>query len=305
MSILTNKTGLSITEDKVQLVEISKTENTYCLENVDEEYFEESLFNNTKEAKFIHILQNAFNELILRNPLRSNNISITIPPSYFKTFEIPADKNLTKNDLNDYIKWELSKLFPNEKDNHYTFHKSVLGTSNYKSIKKILVHAVPLNLLKQIHKFCVRNNLVLKLIDGSHTAISSFVTEGNTEKNILSVYLENNHISTFLFSGSNLLFERNKELANIHEISGYITSLINEISSEKIISNEINQIYFSGNSVTSEVKNNIAASTNIELGEINPFNNLNINEEIQDHKFITEHKLKFLPATAVALRIRS
>ena len=86
MSTLTNQTGLSITEDKVQLVEIISKENTFYLENVDEEYFEESLFENTKESKFIHILQNAFNEIILRKPLTSGKISITIPPSFFLKF---------------------------------------------------------------------------------------------------------------------------------------------------------------------------------------------------------------------------
>ena len=69
MSILISQFGLNITENQIQFVEIAKDENHIILENVDEEFFEESINDETKEPKFIHILQNAFNEIILRKPL--------------------------------------------------------------------------------------------------------------------------------------------------------------------------------------------------------------------------------------------
>ncbi len=43
MSILTNQLGLSLSESKIQLVEIVNKENSVYLENVDEEYFEEPI----------------------------------------------------------------------------------------------------------------------------------------------------------------------------------------------------------------------------------------------------------------------
>ena len=86
MTFLTNQVGVNLTEDKIQLVEIVKKENKLFLENADEEFFEESIFENTKEAKYIHILQNAFNEIVLRNPLISTKISFTLPTNYFYVF---------------------------------------------------------------------------------------------------------------------------------------------------------------------------------------------------------------------------
>ena len=123
MSILISQFGLNITENQIQFVEIAKDENHIILENVDEEFFEESINDETKEPKFIHILQNAFNEIILRKPLLSNHISVTIPNSYFKVFEIPTDKNLTKKDLDEYIRWEITKLFPAKSKDYFTFNK--------------------------------------------------------------------------------------------------------------------------------------------------------------------------------------
>jgi Tfp pilus assembly PilM family ATPase len=305
MPTLTNQAGLSITEDKVQLVEIVYKQNAYYLENVDEEYFEESLIEDTKESKFIHILQNAFNELILRKPLSSSKISITIPTSYFKIFEIPADKNLTKNDLNDYIKWELSKLFPIEKKDYYTFQKIVLDSLTYESSNRILVYAIPINILKRMHKFCLRNSLQLKYIDSAHTSSTGLFQNDTSSSIKLSAYIENNHISVLLFSDNNLVFEKNKNYKTVPEISSIIASIIEEINDRKLISKDIDKIFFFGNSVTSELKNSILSSTNLVLGEANPFNQLEINPDLNENKFITEHSAKFSAATSIALRIGS
>ncbi|MCW8849426.1 MAG: hypothetical protein OQJ81_05545, partial [Melioribacteraceae bacterium] len=203
MSILTNQLGLSLSESKIQLVEIVNKENSVYLENVDEEYFEEPIDSDTKEAKFIHILQNAFNEIILRKPVSSSKISVGLPPHYFKAFELPIDKNLTKNDVNEYIKWEISKLFPSYKST-FSFQKIILNTPNYEQYKKMLVFAIDQNFLKRIHKFCTRNNLKLQFVDNVHIAVVTLVVENNSAKNILSVFIEDNHISSLLFSKGNL-----------------------------------------------------------------------------------------------------
>ena len=111
MSVITNQLGLNITEEKLQLVELNYTGNSCYLENIDEEYFEELISSETKEAKFIYILQNAFNEIILRNPINANKVSVSLPLSFFNTFEIPAEQNLTGSDFDEYLEWEFQNYF--------------------------------------------------------------------------------------------------------------------------------------------------------------------------------------------------
>jgi Tfp pilus assembly PilM family ATPase len=123
MSPKNNRIGLSIFEDRINLVEIIKEDQDYCVKNVDEEFFEEIISEKTKEAKYIHILQNAFNEILLRKSLTSQLLSVGLSPSNFKIFQIPTDKNLTKNDLKEYIKWEITKLFPTFGEDYFTFQK--------------------------------------------------------------------------------------------------------------------------------------------------------------------------------------
>jgi len=84
MTDLTNQVGINISNTSIQLVEISNKQSKVYLENVDEEFFEESLDLNLKEPKFIHILQNAYNEIILRKPLLTSKVLISLPINFFK-----------------------------------------------------------------------------------------------------------------------------------------------------------------------------------------------------------------------------
>lgn len=303
MSILTNQLGLSISESKIQLVEIVNKENSVYLENVDEEYFEELIDIYTKEAKFIHILQNAFNEIILRKPVSSSKISIGLPPHYFKIFELPVDKNLTKNDVNDYIKWEISKLFPSY-NSTFSFQKIILNTPNYEQYRKMLVFAIEQNFLKRIHKFCVRNNLKLQFVDNVHIASVALLTEKNSAKNILSVFVEDDHISSLLLSNGNLLFESNDKYKTIPEISKIINELAEQIKTYKIVKS-IDDIVLWGNSVTQELCNEINSITEINVERTNPFSNIKLSNRMNESKYVNDLPEKFAAPAAISFRIGS
>jgi len=300
MSILTNKVGVSITENSIQLVEIISKDNKLFLENVDEEYFEDSIYEDTKEAKFIHILQNAFNEVILRSPLKSNKISLTLPPSYFKVFEIPADKNLTKNDLNEYIKWELSKLFPDENTEKFIFRKVILDAPTFQSYKRVLVFIIHENILRRIHKFCVRNSLSLKFVDNTHISTLTFINESST---ILSIYVEAKKLSAILFVKNNIVYQTSKQYSTISKIPDLINGIIEEMKHRELLTNDIEKLYFDGISVTSELKKNVGSSSNLTIKEFSPFEKLEFNQNIVENSSDTENYSKFASATSIALRI--
>ena len=297
MSILTNQLGIGLTENKIQLVEIVNKDNTICLENVDEEYFEEPIDTSTKEAKFIHILQNAFNEIILRKPLSSSKISFGLPPHYFKIFELPIDKNLTKSNVNDYIKWELSKLFPSY-NTTFSFQKIVLSTPNYEQCKKILIFAIDQNFLKQIHKFCVRNNLKLQFIDNLHMACSSLIFS----KNNLSIFVEDNNISSLLFSKDNLLFARNDKYNSVPEISEMVNEVLDKIISDKIVKS-VDAINLFGNNVTQELCNEVSSITKINVERVNPFKKIKLSDRLIENKYVNDLAEKFSAPAAISFRI--
>ena len=73
MNSLENRAGFNISSSKLQVVEINFESGQFELENVDEAYFNEPLnLENDKETKIASVLQGAFDELLVRKPLKSN-----------------------------------------------------------------------------------------------------------------------------------------------------------------------------------------------------------------------------------------
>jgi Tfp pilus assembly PilM family ATPase len=95
-----NHAGFNITSSKIQLVEINYKESGYILQNIDEVYFDERLkLSEDKETKVLSVLQAAFNEILLRNQLKSKTASFTLPPEIFYNIQIPYDNTLLSQDL--------------------------------------------------------------------------------------------------------------------------------------------------------------------------------------------------------------
>jgi Tfp pilus assembly PilM family ATPase len=221
MSLINNRIGLSISEDRIQLVETVRSGDVQCAANVDEEFFDEAISVDTKEAKYIHLLQNAYNEILLRTSISGTILCVTLPPLNFKVFEIPADKNLTKNDLKEYIKWEISRLFPTKSKDYFIFQKIVLNPLHFESTRRVLVFALPAHILRSIHKFSMRNNLQLKYVDHAHTAVYGLLKNEDKNFPVLSLFIDSNLVSFFIFSNENIVNQFSTEYGSINIIFRY------------------------------------------------------------------------------------
>ncbi|MCB0746355.1 MAG: pilus assembly protein PilM [Ignavibacteriae bacterium] len=305
MPILTNQVGINIAKHAMQLVEISQKENKIYLENVDEEFFDEALEANLKETKFIHILQNAYNEIVLRNPLKTTNVLLSLPLSFFKTFEVPVDKNLTKNDLNDYTLWEFSKLFPAENKSEFYFQKIFLETPDYLSYKRELVFAINKDLLKRFYKFCVRNNLQLKTADISHLASNSILFYNNKKSNGISVLIEDTKISAMVFNQTNLVFSKTKNLNAISEVPIFIKDILLEIEKRNLKREKIEKLFLFGAKISNELLINIESSLNISSTIIEPFNELKLDIAHLNERLSIGNLTKYSSALGMALRLVS
>lgn len=301
MSILTNQLGLNLSENKIQLVEIVNKDNTIYLENVDQEYYEESIFSDTKEAKFIHILQNAYNEIVLRKPVNSSKISIALSPNFFKIFELPVDKNLTKNDVDDYIKWELSKLFP-AVSGLFSFQKIVLHNPNYEQFKSVLVIAIEQNILKRIHKFCVRNNLKLQFIDNAHFSSSALLSEDIKSGNYLSINVEDQNLSTILFSNGNLIKHFKNNFTTVVEIPALLKTITDQIVESNLVA-DINKLFIFGNSATQELINEISTFLESDIEKVDPFQKVTISNHLEENNYINNLSEQFSAAASISYRI--
>lgn len=301
MAIYSNQIGINITEERLQLIEIVFENNEYLIENVDEEYFEELISENTKDGKFIFVLQNAFNQIILRKNINSTKISVSLPNSFFKFFSIPVDSNLSKERLKEHINWEFSKLYPTLNIKNFSIRNTLSIIEENKIVRNAFVYAIETRILKLIHKFCVRNNLLLKNIDNCHIASSALMQIQNKNTEIFTFFIENKKISSVLFKDDNLIYVKHLIYDNIHDISHLLISVIQDIENQSLSHSIIDYVYVTGNVISDELIKSLNKQTPYKINLINPFTILKVKSNI-NNKIIEHNKTRFAPSLGMALR---
>ncbi|KAB2842984.1 MAG: hypothetical protein F9K45_06510 [Melioribacteraceae bacterium] len=305
MTFFKNHAGINITGAKLQLVEVDYKESDqsagnsgFYLENVDEEFFTEFLELSFPETKIINILQNAFNEIILRKPLQTNYISFSLPDNFFKIFQLPVDSKITDSDLREHLKWEVSVLYPDCDQDNFIIRHIENSDASGTNIKHAVVFAAFKKYLKIIHKFGVRNNLILKFADNAHVAADTFLLN----KTAVSILLDEKTFSLSVLKNRNLLFFKtfqNNSVADIPLI------LKDELILSPVVKRgiESNQIYISGNFISEGLIKKLEETTNCKFVPINPFEKLKISATLTTSDFVNKNAHTFTSAAGIALRL--
>lgn len=305
MSFFRNHAGFNITGAKLQLVEVDYKESDtsaepagFYLENVDEEFFTEFWDSNFTETKIINILQNAFNEIVLRKPLQTNFISFSLPNNFFKIFQLPVEAKITDSDLREHLKWEVSVLYPDYDSESFIIRHIENYNGEDKKVKQAVVFAVLKKYLKIVHKFSVRNNLILKFADNAHVAADTFLLN----KSAVSILLDEKTFSISVLKNNNLQFFKTYKINSVTEVPAILKE---EINSFPIIKSGIgnNLIYMSGDFVSESLLNKLGEVTGYKFLLLNPFEKLKIPSSLKTSDFINDKSHTFSSAAGMALRL--
>ena len=306
MSFFSSHAGINITGNKIQLVEIDYKETDtpeeqagFYLENVDEEFFTEFLDLSFSETKIINILQNTFNELILRKPLETNNVSFSFPHNFFKIFQLPIDSAVTSTDLKDHLKWEVSVLYPEfDQDSFIIRHVENTSDPNQK-VKHAVVFAAFKKYLKIIHKFCARNNLLLKFIDNAHVTANVFLLNESVDSAVESILLDEKMFSISVLKNKQLEFFKTY---HINSIAEFLDILKDELDTLNRFNIE-NGVYISGNFISENLLNKLNELTGREHKLLNPFEKLKTSKSLNPDEFLNKKPHTFTSAAGIALRL--
>jgi hypothetical protein len=302
-----NHAGFSLTNSKLQVVEVNFKDNNYMLENVDEVYFNEKLnLQNDKETKIIALMQNAFNELILKKPLKSSKVSFSLPFESFLTMQVPYDNTLLHQDLLDEFKWELSILYPyiSVSDLVIQYHeieKNILNNAD-----TALVFAVQRKYLRILNDFCRQNKLKLKFVDHIHITSEKAlsVTNNLVDKGIaLSIYLNYNYFSVIFSVKGRPVFHNAASYEDAAEIPSLIMDQIDSNKIIKIDRNLINAGFITGEDISGTFASALSELMNVDLIRFNPFDKVRPVPQLLNNKFFLEKNNSFSPAAGIAYRI--
>ena len=299
--------GFTITNSKMQIVEIGYKDEQYFLENIDEVYFDEVMnFEKCKDTKISALLQSAFNELIMRKPLSYSTVSFTLPFELFYVMQAPYENSLLHQDLISEFRWEYSVLYPfiNTKDlviQYFEVEKNSIVNNN-----SVIAVSIARKYLQIISNFCSENNLKLKFIDNLHLASDRALSLSNSlaAKGLtLSLYISNKTISIiFLLFGRPVYFK----VISHKDASELPATLVNEISNNESISlnkSSINAAFITGEEITTSLAATLSSLLDIEFICFNPFENITPNPKLFENQFYSEKYNSFSSAAGIAFRI--
>lgn len=306
MPLFENHAGINITSSKIQVVEVDYKDDCFYLENADEEYFSEFINFGSKETKIISVLQNSFNEILLRKPLNCSSVSFTFPHDFFRIVELPFEETLVREDLIENFKWELSVLYPETKMEEMLVEPVILSPELNLSPNHAIVIAAFKKYIKIIHKFCVRNNLNLKFVDNVHIAanpLSLAEVKGRLDGLNISIFLGEKDYSLMVLSETTPLHFSVNKFNNVSEIMEIIKSDLNKLESKNIKAGNIDKTYVFGDIVSDTFIDQIKKELGLNPVKMNPFAKIKISSDIQDNENIVEKSNTFVSAAGVALRL--
>jgi Tfp pilus assembly PilM family ATPase len=306
MSLFENHAGFTISGIKLQVVEVISSDQHFLLENIDEAYFNESInFQTDKETKIISLIQGAFNELLIRKPLKSKIVSFALPFDLCYVLQIPYDNSLLHQDLIEEFKWEFSVLYPFLSPKDLAIQYLEIYKNIFIDNMTAIIYATERKYLKILHKFCQDNNLNLKFVDNVHLASDRALAANYPKKSngfILSIYFVNKFLSIILLQNSKPVFHKVYPLQNANEIPELI---LKEINSEKLKVNKysVDRAFISGEELSSSIADTLSKNLGIEFIYLNPFKNIKPNSDLESNKLLMEKFNAFSPAAGIAYRL--
>lgn len=314
-----NHIGFTISGSKLQLVEIIYKDKQFILDKIDEAYFNEPINLETdKETKIDSLLQGAFNEIIIKRPLKSSFASFALPFELFHIMQVPYDNTLLHQVFIEEFTWELSVLYPYVSTKDIVIQYIEVEKNNLITENTMIAIAIQRKYLQMIHNFCKANSLKLKFIDNIHTASERALAASypsSARGLTMSIFITNKFLSLIYSLDGKLIYFKVIPLNDAGEIPSL---LLNEIMPNqsfqieewttlehfhKIDKNAIDNAFISGEEISETIINTLSKTLGIDLIHFNPFEKITPNSELFTNKFYLEKNNCFSPAAGIAYRL--
>ncbi len=307
MTGLEKHAGFNVTSSKLQVVEIDYDKGQFLLSNIDEAYFSETLnFEKDKETKLSALLQGAFNELLIKKPLKSTFASFTLPMELFYLMQIPYDNSLLHQDLIEEFRWEFSVLYPYVPSDDLVIQYLEVEKNDFIPYNTAIIYAIQRRYLQFIENFCRSNNLQLKFIDNIHSASERALTLSNSPLSkglILSIYFNNKFLSVIYSLEGKPIYQRVLPLNDVGEVPTYLLSETTAKENFNINRGIIEKAYITGDDISGTIVESLENILGIEFIHFNPFTKIKPESKLYENKNYIERNNSFSSAAGIAYRL--
>jgi Tfp pilus assembly PilM family ATPase len=302
-----NHAGFAISSSKLQVVEIVQKDEQFVLENVDEAFFNETInLMRDKETKIISLIQGAYDEILIRNPLKCGTASFSLPLDIFRIVQLPYDNTLLHQDLIEEFRWELSLIYPDINPAEQVIQYLEIDKNRIIDRNTAIVISLSRRHLQIIKEFCDKNKLRLKFADNIHFASERALSATNPvfEKGlILSVFIAGNCLSVLFSFQAKPVYLRLYSLNNASDIVKYISADVDSNQYPNINRKMLEAAFISGEELSASMINALREKLDLPFVYFNPFAKIKPNPRLFENRYYSEKFNSFAPATGIALRL--
>lgn len=302
-----NHAGFTISSSKLQVVEIVQQNDQFVLEHVDEAFLNETInLNQDKETKISSLLQGAFDEILVRNPLKSSTASFSLPLEIFKVLQLPYDNTLLHQDLIEEFRWELSLIYPDINPADQVIQYLEIDKNRIIERNTAIVISLSRKHIQIVKDFCDRNKLRLKFIDNIHIASERALSATNpvSEKGlIMSIFLAGKNLSILFSFQGKPIYLKVYYLQDASDIVKFISSEIDSNQYPNINRRMLESAFISGAELSASMIETLRDKVDIPFVHFNPFAKIKPNPRLFENKYFSEKFNSFSPATGIALRL--
>jgi len=294
--------GLKLTSSKMQFVELRYKSGKLFVQDINEIYFNEKInFAKDKETKISALLQGAYDEILLQNPVKDISISISVPQNLIYSMQVPFEESLLYTDLIEQFRWELSLLYPFLDSRELFIQYYPLKKTEYNTRTTAYVTALPRNYFKIFSEFCKTNNLYLRFVDSAHTASDKALSANKDitgDKLLLSLMIDEKILSFIFYSNGDPFLLRSYAFTNASEIPQLVRNEFEKNGFNEPVSNA----YISGDELSGPFIDMLSEKTGITFSTFNPFSQLQLDAGIRDNRFYLQKNSSFSPAVGISIR---
>ena len=302
-----NHAGFNISSSKLQVVEINHEGEQFKLVNLDEAYFNDPINLETdKDTKISALLQGAYDELLIKKPLKATSISFTLPFELFHVMQVPYDNTLLYQDMIEQFKWELSVLYPYLSTKNLVIQYIEIEKNAFNIMPSSIVFGIQRKYLQMLSGFCQQNNLKLKFIDNIHIAAERALSVGNAlvyKGLTLSIYFNNKFLSIlYAFNGKPIYFK----VIPLNDASEIMEHLLRETKpspSLKVERSQIEAAFICGDEISGSVVQTLNKTLGLNFILFNPFDKIKPSPSLYDSKLYLEKFNSFSSAAGIAFRL--
>lgn len=298
--------GFNISDTKLQVVEAIFDGNGFVLENVEEVFFSEPVdFLNQKPTIVLSLLQEAYDEISLRVPLKTQQVSFTLPLSCFYINQLPADASLFYQDLIEQYRWELALLYPGIDTENLVLQALPVETSTLGTNDTAIIAALDRSYLKTLSSFAAKNGMQLQFVDNVHFSANRILFQGNEDLHgiTLSMYFADNVLSLMLMADGVPATMKAARIKGAGELPKVLEEELFHTPLFSLRRPDIRKVFLFGDQMTESLAQKIEEEHTLPVLRKDPFQPFTVPPALEKSSYVTEKFYRFAAPAGIALRV--